>query len=88
MRRKVLGSIDTLSKCQRSFKRIAWQPFYHDIMISSKKTIKHYKTVGYSIFVKRQSAILVIHPITDYSNGFLFSLATLGLASDSMMTLT
>ena len=37
--------------------------------------------------IMRQSACLVVNPITVYSYDFLFNCKTLGLASDSMMAL-
>ena len=36
------------------------------------KIIKHYKRVGYSMDIMRQSACLVVNPITVDSYGFLF----------------
>ena len=53
-----------------------------------KKIIKPYKRVGYNMDIMRQSACLVVKPITVYSYGFLFNCTTVGQASDSMTTLT
>ena len=39
-------------------------------------------------FILRQSACLVLNPITVYSYGFLFNCTTVGQASDSMAALT
>ena len=52
-----------------------------------KKIIKHYLKVGYNLDVMRQSACLVLNPITVYSYGFLFNCKTVDQASDSMMAL-
>ena len=43
------------------FKRIFGKPNFIDQL---KKTIKCYKKVGYKIDIMRQSACLVVHPIT------------------------
>ena len=43
--------------------------------------------VGYNLDVMRQSACLVLDPITVYSYGFLFSCTTVGRASDSVVAL-
>ena len=42
----------------------------------------------YLPFQMRQSACLVLNPITVYSYGFLFNCTTVGQASDSMTALT
>ena len=43
-----------------------------------KKIIKLYIMVGYNLDVMRQSACLVLNPITVYSYGFLFNCSTVG----------
>ena len=43
--------------------------------------------VGYNLDVMRQTASLVLNPITVYSYGFLFNCKTVGQASDSMTAL-
>ena len=43
---------------------------------------------GYNLDIMRQSAYLVLNPITVYSYGFLFNCTTVGQASDSMTALT
>ena len=53
-----------------------------------KKIIKHYKKGGYNLDILRQSACLVVNPITVFSRGFLFNCTTVGQASDSMTSLT
>ena len=53
-----------------------------------KKIVKRYIKVGYSLDVMRQSACLVLNPITVYSYGFLFNCTTVGQVSDSMTALT
>ena len=67
------------------FKRIVGKPYFSD---QFEKIIKPYIKVGYNLDVMRQSACLVINPITVYSYGFLFNCMTVGQASDSMTTLT
>ena len=67
------------------FKRILGKPYFSD---QFKTIIKRYIKVGYNLDVMRQSACLVLNPITVYSYGFLFNCTTVGYASDSMMALT
>ena len=67
------------------FKRIVGKPYFSD---QFKKIIKRYIKVGYNLGVMRQSACLVLNPITVYSYGFLFNCTTVGQASDSMTSLT
>ena len=67
------------------FKRIVGKPNFSDQL---KKTIKRYIKVGYNLDVMRQSACLVLNPITVYRFGFLFNCTTVGQASDSMTALT
>ena len=58
------------------------------LVINSKKIVKRYIGVGYNLDIMRQSACLVLNPITVYSYGFLFNCPTAGQASDSMTALT
>ena len=67
------------------FKRIVGKPNFSD---QFKKIVKRYTRVGYNLDIMRQSACLVLTPITVYSYGFLFNCTTLGQASDSMTALT
>ena len=67
------------------FKRIVGKPNFSD---QFKKIVKRYIRVGYNLDIMRQSACLVVNPITVYSYGFLFNCTTVGQASDSMMALT
>ena len=67
------------------FKRIVGKPNFSDLF---KKIVKRYIRVGYNLDIMRQSACLVLNPITVYSYGFLFNCTTVGQASDSMMALT
>ena len=67
------------------FKRIVGKPNFSD---QFKKIVKHYIRVGYKLDIMRQSACLVLNPITVYSYGFLFNCTTVGQASDSMTALT
>ena len=53
-----------------------------------KRIVKRYIMVGYNLDIMRQSACLVLNPITVYSYGFLFNCTTVGQASDSMTALT
>ena len=53
-----------------------------------KKIVKRYIRVGYKLDIMRQSACLVVNPITVYSYGFLFNCTTVGRVSDSMTALT
>ena len=66
-------------------KRIVGKPNFSD---QFKKMVKRYIRIGYNFDVMRQSACLVLNPITVYSYGFLFNYTTLGQASDSMTALT
>ena len=67
------------------FKRIVGKPSFSD---QFKKIVKRYIRVGYNLDIMRQSACLVVNPITVYSYGFLFNCMTVGRASDSMTALT
>ena len=67
------------------FKRIVGKPNFSD---QFKKIVKRYIRVGYNLDIMRQSACLVLNPITVYSYGFLFSCTMVGQAPDSMTALT
>ena len=67
------------------FKRIVGKPNFSD---QFKKIVKRYIRVGYNLDIMRQSACLVLNPITVYSYGFLFNCMTVGQASVSMTALT
>ena len=67
------------------FKRIVGKPNFCD---QFKKIVKRYIRVGYDLDIMRQSACLVLNPITVYSYGFLYNCTTAGQASDSMTALT
>ena len=67
------------------FKRIVGKPKLSD---QFKKIVKRYIRVGYNLDIMRQSACLVLNPITVYTYGFLFNCMTVGQASDSMTALT
>ena len=67
------------------FKRIVGKPNFSD---QFKKIVKRYIRVGCNLDIMRQSACLVLNPITVYSYGFLFHCTTVGQASDSMTALT
>ena len=53
-----------------------------------KKNIMRYKRIGYNLNVMRQSACLVINPITVDGFAALFSCTPVDQASDSMMAPT
>ena len=55
---------------------------------SSLKIISHYKKIGYDVSVLRQTACLVINPITVANFAFLFNCTPVGRTSDSMMVPT
>ena len=67
------------------FKRIVGKLKFSD---QFKNIIKRYIKVGNNLDVMRQSACLVLNPITGYSYGFLLNCTTVGQASDSMAALT
>ena len=52
------------------FKRIVGKPKFSD---QFKKIVKRYIRVGYNLDIMRQSACLVLNPITVYRYGFLFN---------------
>ena len=56
-----------------------------DISDQFRKVIMRYKRIGYNIYVMRQSACLVINPITVDSFAALFNCTPVGRASDSMI---
>ena len=57
-------------------------------LISLEKIIMRYKRIGYNLNVKRQSACLLINPITVDSYAALFNCTPVDRASDSMMAPT
>ena len=74
--------------------------FYGDLVYKFKRIVgklnfsvqfikisKRYIKVGYNLDVMRQSACLVLNPITVSSYGFLFNCTMVDLASDPMMGL-
>ena len=67
------------------FKRNIGKPNFSD---QFKKIVKRYIRVRYNLDIMRQSACLVLNPITVYSYGFLFNCTMVGQASDSMTALT
>ena len=67
------------------FKRIVGKSNFSD---QFKKIVKRYIRVGYNFDIMRQSAGLVLNPITVYSYDFLFNCTTVGQASDSLTALT
>ena len=67
------------------FKRIVGKSNFSD---QFKKIAKRYIRVGYNLDIMRQSACLVLNPITVYSYGFLLNCTTVGQASGSMTPLT
>ena len=66
------------------FKRFDGKPNFSDRF---KNIIKRYIKFEYNLDVMRQSACLVLNPITIYNFGFLFNCTTVGQVSDSMMAL-
>ena len=58
------------------------------LVINSKKIVKRYIRVGYNLDIMRQSACLILNPITVYSYGLFFNCMRMGQASDSMTALT
>ena len=71
---------DLLYKLQR----IVGKPNFSD---QFKKIIKPYIKVGYNLDVMRQSACMVLTPITVYSYGFFSNCTTVGQASNCMTAL-
>ena len=67
------------------FKRIVGNPNFSD---QFKKIVKRYIRVGYNLDIMRQSACLVLNPITVYSYVFLFNCTMVGKGSDSMTAFT
>ena len=53
-----------------------------------KKIIMRYKRIGFNLIVMRQSACLVINPITVYGYAALFNCTPVDWASDSKMAPT
>ena len=66
------------------FKPIVGKPNFSD---QFKKIVKCYIRVGNNLDIMRQSACLVLNPITDYSCGFLFNCTMVGQALGSMTAL-
>ena len=53
-----------------------------------KKIIMRYKRIGYNVDVLRQSACLLVNPVTVTNFAVLFNCTPLGRASDSMIAPT
>ena len=53
-----------------------------------RKIIICYKRIGYNINIMRQSACLVVNPITVNNFAFIFNYTPVGWASDSVMAPT
>ena len=58
------------------------------LVINLKRLLNIIKKLGYNMDIMRQSAYLVVNPITVDSYGFLFNCTTVGQASDLMIALT
>ena len=67
------------------YKRIVGKSNFSD---KFKKIVKRYIRVGYNLDIMRQSACLVLNPITVYSYGSPFNCTTVGQVSHSMTALT
>ena len=67
------------------FKKIRGMTDFSD---QFRKIIIRYKRIGYNLNVMRQSACLVINPITVDSNAALFNCTRVDRASDSIMAPT
>ena len=67
------------------FKKIMGMTDFSD---QFRKIVIRYKRIGYNLNVMRQSACLVINPITVDSYAALFNCTPVDRASDSMMTPT
>ena len=67
------------------FKKIVGRADFSD---QFKKIIVRYKRIGYNINIMRQSACLVLNPITVNNFASLFNCTPVGRESDSMMTPT
>ena len=65
-------------------KRIVGKPNFSDQL---KKIIKSYKKCNKDMDIMRQSACLVVNPVSVNSYGFLFNFSTMGQASASMKAL-
>ena len=67
------------------FKKIRGMTDFSD---QFRKIIMRYKRIGYNLYVMRQSACLVINPITVDGYATLFNCTPVDRASDSMMAPT
>ena len=67
------------------FKKIRGMTDFSD---QFRKNIMRYKRIGYNLNVMRQSACLVINPITDDGYAALFKCTPMDRASDSRMAPT
>ena len=67
------------------FKKIVGR---HIFLNTSEKNIICYKRIGYNINIMRQSACLIVNPITVNNFAFYFNCTPVGRASDSVMAPT
>ena len=58
------------------------------LVVNLKKIMKRYKRVRCNMDIMRQSACLVLNPITVYNYGVLFNCTAVAQASYSMIALT
>ena len=93
---------DLTSKFQIGLKSLLRQgvlepEFYGDLVYKLKKIvgsaqfikiISYYKKIGYNINVLKQTACLVVNPITVGNLAFVFNCTPVGKTSDSMMVRT
>ena len=88
--KRIVGKVSKVAKIRNRYNQVPHltqdtKPNFSD---QFKKIVKRYIRVGYSLDIMRQSACLILNPITVYSYGFLFNCMTVGQASDSMTALT
>ena len=60
----------------------------NNVSAQFEKIVSHYKKIGYNIYVLRQTACLVVNPITVDNFAFLINCSLAGRTSDSMTVLT
>ena len=63
------------------FRKIVWKSNFSE---QFRKLINHYKIIGYTLDIMRQTVCLVVNPITGHNTAFLFNCTAAVRASDSL----
>ena len=77
-----LSEPESYGELVNKFRKIVGKIEFSDLF---KKVIMRYKCIGYNVDVMRQSACLMVNPITVNNFAALFNCTPVGRGSDSMI---